>query len=213
MTVEHNGGPVFIQQRAEAFKAAVRGIRLIPEAGDRRMGEKDIKAAGAAKLPAKGRNAFPHFCFRIHTGRVRVIPDGAPKPKDPKPVRSNNTSVRIDAALRRLLLVTAVVVAVHIDDRSVREAGKIRQVRGWEIAAGENDIGFLQRRLTGSSATTRIRRGTDLFSAAERETRSLSFMNMRIPDSPYFADRLTREHLTARGIEVTWGILTEGIIF
>ena len=46
MTVDHDSGMIPVQQGSKAFEAPVCHILLVAQAADRRMGQKNVKAAG-----------------------------------------------------------------------------------------------------------------------------------------------------------------------
>ena len=103
MAVNHDGGPVPVQQRAKAFKSLMRMGVLVTDTADGRVGQKNIKSASGTQLSPERRNPGGHLRLGIHMHRVGAVPYAAAEAEDPHPVDSDDPILDTFTAFRRLL--------------------------------------------------------------------------------------------------------------
>ena len=91
--------------------------------------------------------AAGHFIFRILVRLIAPIAHAAAQADDAHAVMDIELILDADAALRRLLLIVHIVIAVNIEDGRVRKAGQEGQIGSGQIAAGDDQIDALQAAL------------------------------------------------------------------
>ena len=122
MAVDHDGGAVLVQQGPETFEPAVGDMLLVAHTADRGVGEENIETAGGTEIPAERPDPVFHLLLGIHIDGIRPVTQAAAEAENPDPFELHDLSVRTEAALRRLLGILVIVVAVDVDHRRIGEA-------------------------------------------------------------------------------------------
>ena len=126
----------------EAFKAPVRQVLQVVQTVGRRVRQQDVKAAASSELGRKVFDARLHLLFGVHIFSLAVAV-GAAQTQNAQTVHIDQPVVGADTALR-LTAERVVVVAVDIDQRTVRQRHQKLNVFGTQIAAREDQIEFVE---------------------------------------------------------------------
>ncbi len=143
MAVHKIAGPVLVQQFCKRLKALVRAVRPVVQAQGRRMRQQNVKPTVA---PQRQPQAFApplHFLLGI-LERPLFITDRPAQPQHAHAAVFINGIFHADAAFRRRLLISSVMVAVHIQHRRPAEGGQKREVLRRHIPAGEDQVHIAQ---------------------------------------------------------------------
>ena len=144
MAVEEVLGLVGVDDLQEALEAPVGKVVAVAHPLGGRVGQDDVHAAVFGDLPFELSDAAAHLLFGVLVGAGAVFPAAA-QTQDPQTPVFHDVAVDAVAALGGLLLVAGVVVAVNVHHRGPRHGDDEAQVRGVQVAGGEDQVILLQR--------------------------------------------------------------------
>ena len=130
---------VFIDELDKRFKPFVEAVVPVAKTGGRRMGYEHVKPFFERERKRRLEYAQVHIPLGILVRRiVRAL--AAAETNKTHALDDNGLFFEIDAALRRVLLISRVVIAAHIQQRRRNHGHKEREVFRLEIAAGNHDV-------------------------------------------------------------------------
>ena len=117
MTVEEVFGFVFLQKGQKGLKTLMGRISMIPYTCGRRMGDHNVHTFTAPQRETQSLDAAAHLwlCVLMGTG---MIPAATAQPQNPDTPIDHQPVINTVAALRRMMLVAAVVIAMDIEYRT-----------------------------------------------------------------------------------------------
>jgi len=143
MSVNEQFRMVFVDQPVEHIESGMRQIGVVAELIGGGMGQQNIEAAIPPELEAQFFDALAHLAFGVHV-RPLAVAHAAAKAENAQTVVLVNRILDADAALGRILRVSAVVVAVDVEDGRSGKAGEEGEIVCRQIAAGEDQIDVLE---------------------------------------------------------------------
>ena len=114
MTVDEKTGLILVDQIHKGLEAPVDKILLVAQTPRGRMGQNDVHSLKLAQLPPQLADPAAHLLFRVLMGAA-VIERAAAQSHDPQSLHADQIPVDTVTALRRDLLIAAVVIAVDIE--------------------------------------------------------------------------------------------------
>ena len=108
------------------------------------MGQQDVDAARPSGREPELPGAPPHFSLGVLEGIIPVVPIAPAQTHDAQPLPNIDRIVHTDAATRLRFLVTAVVVAVDVQDGGGGEVREVFEIFFRQITAGEDKVDAFQ---------------------------------------------------------------------
>lgn len=143
MPVDEITGLVAVQQVAEGLKAPVGQVFPVVDIPGRRMGKENINTAMAKKRERSLFCPALHFLLLVLVFSVVVI-HGAAKAQNPDALVNVELVIHADAALRRFAFVLGIMVAVHVQNRSVGHGDQEGKVLRTKISRRQDEIDVCQ---------------------------------------------------------------------
>ena len=123
MAVNHVARVIAIHHIQKGFKPDMRQIGVVAQMARGGMGQQNIDAAAAPEFEAQTIDALAHFPFGVLVD-PSVIAHGTAEAENAKTADGHDMIFDALAALRRMLVISVVVVAADIEDRRGGEAGE-----------------------------------------------------------------------------------------
>ncbi len=154
MAMDKKSGLMPVYQGMKAIESFVAAVLSIVNMPGRRMCNCHINSAFPPQSHPQSPNYLFHLPFCMLIGSA-VIPSGAFETNDFEVVKSNHLGMDIYAAVRRLLIVTDIMVALYKKERCLQPGCQKGQVFRRQVAAGKDEIDI--RKQTGLKAVIQNR--------------------------------------------------------
>lgn len=123
MPVNEECRPVLFHQGPKGLKACVGQTASIAQMKGRGVGDQDVKAFMTGKLKPEAHGPLLHLIFRILIGTA-LIAHGTAQPQKTDPTVHIYLILDGNTALRRFLLIAAVVIPMDIEDRPLKKVAR-----------------------------------------------------------------------------------------
>ena len=137
MPVHHVVGIPCLERCVKAFESPMRQIVQIAHAGGGRMGEQDVAAADHPHFAGQLTHALGHLALGVHVSAISIA-HGAAKPRNADAAIHVHGVFDTDAAARCMTRVAVIVIATHVDERSVDDRNQKLKIVRVQIASGQN---------------------------------------------------------------------------
>ena len=132
-----------VEQLVEASEAPVRRIVRVSQIAERRMGQHDVHAARQKDTRPEAHQPLCHLPFGVLV-RAAAVADAAAEAENAQPVDFDQPVLNAVAALGRMRIIAAVMIAAHIQQRRAPHCHKEGKIVRVQIAAGQNQVDPVQ---------------------------------------------------------------------